>query len=174
MVQRRFVPRRTRRGVLWEAGSISHIGQATGTTVFTTLVSEAIMESIPDPTIVRVRGQIVTSVVASAATPGRSLMVFGIKVATAAAIAGGAIELPSTDAGSDWLWWMTVPLNVWGGTSAAPSGDGQLANVRVDIDSKAMRKVGGNAALIFASQNVVVTSTQTIDTIGAVRVLLKK
>ena len=160
--------------MLWEGRAVTHIGQLTGTTVFTMIVSEAIMELIPDPTVVRVRGQLVCSVVASAATPGRCFQVFGIKVATAAAIAAGAIELPFTAIGSDWLWWKAIPLNVWGGTSAAPSGDGTMANVRVDIDSKAMRKVGGNAALVFASQNVAVTSTQTTDTIGALRVLLKK
>ncbi len=139
-----------------------------------TVVSEAQLENAPNPTLVRIRGSILVSLTASAASPGRVLAVLGIKVIQAAAAAAAAPALPFTDIGSDWIWWTTVPLFLASGTVGSPGGDGLTTNHRVEVDSKAMRKIKGNEVIAFVSQNVVLTSTQTFDVQGALRVLLKR
>jgi len=138
------------------------------------LISEAILENVPEPTVVRMRGDLLIQVTASAATPGRCNAFLGIKLTTAAALAGTAVELPFTDIGSEWIWWTVVPLFLAGGSVAAPNSDGRSIVHRVPVDSKAMRKVTNNSVLVLVSQNAVVTSTQTFDVVGAVRVLLKR
>ena len=173
MANRRFVPQRVRRPTFWEGENISQ-SVTTGASVISTVVSEAELENVPTPTIVRMRGDLLVQVTASAATPGRCNAVLGIKLTTAAALAGGAVETPSTDIGSEWIWWTTVPLILAGGSVAAPNSDGRSIVHRVNVDSKAMRKVTLNQVLVLVAQNVVVTSTQTFDVQGTVRVLLKR
>ena len=61
------------------------------------------------------------------------------------------------------------------GTSvAAPDLDGNTLFKRIEIDSKAMRKVGLNQVLVFAVQHTALVGTQSVVTNGAVRVLFKR
>lgn len=173
MANRRFVPQRVRRPTFWEGVNVNHT-VTTGASIVSAVVTEAQLEQAPNPTLVRIRGFVLVIMTSSAATPGNCLAVLGIKVVQAAALAGTAVAVPFTDIGSDWVWWTTVALNLTGGSVAAPNSDGRSIVHRVDIDSKAMRKIKGNEVLAFVSQNVVLTSTQTFDVDGAVRVLLKR
>jgi len=174
VANRRFAPQRSRRPTFWEGNAVNQT-VTTGASLITTLVSEALLEQTQVPTIVRMRGDVLVQITASAAVPGRCIAFMGIKLTTAAALAGAAVELPSTDIGSEWIWWTAVPLNLAsGGSAAAPSTDGTTVVHRVSVDSKAMRKVNQNSVLVFVSQNLVVTSTQTFDVLGAVRVLIKR
>jgi len=173
VANRRFVPQRVRRPTFWEGGIIGGT-VTTGSSFAQALVSEALMEGVPNPTLVRIRGSILVVMTASAATPGACLATFGIKVIQGAAFAAAAPALPLTDVGSDWVWWTTVPMSLTGGSVAAPNSDGRTIVHRVDIDSKAMRKVKGNELLVFVAENTAVLSTQTFDVDGAVRVLLKR
>jgi hypothetical protein len=102
-------------------------------------------------------------------------MVMGIKLASSAAITGTAVEVPFTDVGSDWIWWKAVPLVLLtGGSVASPNGDGLTSNVRIEVDSKAMRKVKLNEALVLVMENLVSESTTTVGVDGAIRILFKR
>ena len=113
---------------------------------------------------------------ASVASPGSSLITMGIMVVDALALAAGvgSLQAPGTDIGSDWLWWGTVPINLNGGSVASPNTDGQTVMSRVTIDSKAMRKIGLNQAVVFITENQPLVSTQTVQVIFDVRCLLKR
>jgi len=172
VANRRTFQRSTRRRTSWE-GAAFDLEVVTGASGFVTIVSEAILENVPEPTIVRVRGNMLVRQSAQGAAGTRTNVVYGIKLATASAIAAGigSIEDPLDGIGSDWLWWDSVAMNTLD-TGLGATNSGQTYH-RVAIDSKAMRKVGNNTGLVFVVQVVSVTSTATIQTTGAVRVLLK-
>ena len=98
----------------------------------------------------------------------------GIKLSTAAAVAGGTVEGPNTEIGSDWIWWTTMGFELESGTVGTPGVDGQLMMKRIEIDSKAMRKVGLNQVLVMVTQGTIVTGTHVHHSTGAVRVLFKR
>ena len=173
MARRRFVPQKVRRPTFWE-GTDFNQNVTTGAAIIQSLVSEAVLENSPNPTLIRMRGEGLVTLTASAATPGRCVAFLGIKLTTAAALAGAAVELPSTDIGSEWIWWTAIPLFLSGGSVAAPNSDGRTIVRRFMIDSKAMRKVTQNQVLVMVAQNVVVTSTQTFDVLGGLRILFKR
>ena len=173
MANRRFIPQRTRRPTFWEGGSITHTN-TTGTTVASELVSEANLENVPSSTLVRIRGWVRILMTASSGTPGHCLASLGIKLSTAAAVAGATVENPFADIGSDWIWWKTIALRLTSGSVTTPTPGPQQMMVDVEIDSKAMRKVGLNQVLVFVSENVVVASTQSFVVLGAARVLFKR
>ncbi len=147
----------------------------TGASVVQELVSEAILENVPEPTLVRIRGSILVTLISSAAVPSSTFMVMGIKLASAAAVTGASVEQPLAQIGSDWIWWTVVPLVLLtGGSVASPNGDGLNSNVRVPVDSKAMRKVKNNELLVLVMQNSVSESTTTVGVDGGVRCLFKR
>ena len=174
MANRRFAPMRQKRSTVWEGGSFN-ISVVTSGSSFISLVSEAILEQIVNPTIVRIRGEVLVTLLSSAAVPSSTFVFLGIKLASQAAFGASAVEVPGTDIGSDWIWWKTVALVLLtGGTVASPNGDGRNSNVRFEIDSKAMRKVRSNEQLVLVAQNIASESTTTVGIDGGVRVLLKK
>ncbi len=173
MARRRFIPQRVRRPTFW-AGVAVNQTITTGASVVTTVVSEADLENVPDPTLVRCRGDVLVQMTASAATPGRVVITMGIIVVRATALAVPAVPSPLTRGDSDWIWWTAVGLNISGGSVAAPNSDGRSIVKRVMIDSKAMRKIKPNEAIVFVMENIVLTSTQTVDVLGGLRLLLKR
>ncbi len=166
--QRAASPRR----MSWE-GAIFALTPATGNQTFSTIVSEALLENTPNPTIVRVRGQLLVRITGVGAAIAAAHLTFGIKLVTGQALGIGitAIEHPGTDIGSDWLWWDTRTVRSKDGITDADMSTAQT--VRVSIDSKAMRKVPPNKALVLIVQNTVIVSTITATIEGQVRVLLK-
>ena len=172
MANRRFAPRAVCRPTFWEGGNIIQ-EIVTGATTVSSVVAEANLENVPQSTLVRIRGAALISVNAIGASGAKGLAVMGIKLATAAAVAGGTVESPNADIGFDWIWWQVVGLSVEN-TLVTPGIDGTTATTRVMIDSKAMRKVGLNSVFVFVTTNVVMESTMTIEVQGAVRVLFKR
>ena len=165
---------RSRRPTFWEGGQVN-ASVTTGASVVATLVTEANLEQSPNPTLVRIRGNLLVTLISSAAVPSSTHMVMGIKLASSAAITGTAVEVPFTDVGSDWIWWKAVPLVLLtGGSVASPNGDGLTSNVRIEVDSKAMRKVKLNEALVLVMENLVSESTTTVGVDGAIRILFKR
>ncbi len=174
MATRRHMPVRAKRPTFWE-GTNFNMSITTGASVVSTLITEATLEQSPVPTLVRIRGSCLLNIISSAAVPSSTLVVMGIKLASSAAVAGAAVEVPFTQIGSDWIWWKAIPLVLLtGGSVASPNGDGLNSNTRVEIDSKAMRKVKLNELLVFVVENVVSESTTTVGVDGAVRVLFKR
>jgi len=91
------------------------------------------------------------------------------KQALAAGI--GSIPTPLTDVGWDG-WFVHGYFNVGGATSGVI--DSPLGIERHQVDSKAMRKVGGDEAIIFVIEPTNVLGTEAITFWGAFRMLFKK
>ena len=121
----------------------------------------------PGDTLIRTRG---------------SLLVFATGTADADVMFGvGLIELnfpipvgtnlpgPLTEGDDDWIWHQVVPLRVDTSEQAAVKS----AN-RIEIDSKAMRKLEGNSALVWVLQTVNDVGTAGVRTFLGARYLLKK
>ena len=104
-----------------------------------------------DATHLRSRGELI--VVATPDAAGDSDVAgLGIIRAQADAIAAGGTSLPGPlrDIGADWLWHAFVPLDAVGAT--AQSGASNTLNMRVTIDSKAMRRMGSNEGLVLVGE----------------------
>ncbi len=172
MANRRFVQRAVRRPTFWEGNSVTHINTS-GTTVFSTLVSEASLENTPNSTLIRLRGEVLVVLNTIGSVPAKGVFTMGIKFTTGAALAGASVEAPLTDIGSDWIWWNTMGLELESGT-LENAQQGIAVVKRVEIDSKAMRKVGLNRVLVFVTQHTAILSTMTVDLNGAVRALFKR
>jgi len=171
MARRRVFQRAApRRRMTWE-GSQVDMTMTSGASTVLAIVTEATLENIPNPTIVRVRGNLLLRVTAQGAAGTRGILFLGIKLTTATALAATAVEVPGTDIGSDWLWWEAR------GFSTLDTGIGQSNNqqtyVHLPIDSKAMRKVEINQVLVLVVQHTALVSTQTLQATGGLRILLK-
>ena len=173
MARRRVFQRAAaRRRTSWEGAQLNFT-LTTGVQSQAAIVSEAILENVPNPTIVRIRGEVLVAVSASGAAGAVSEAVMGIKITTSSAFAAGgaSVESPSTEIGGDWIWWHTAPLR--NDAAFTAGNDEGLLWARVPIDSKAMRKVKVNEVLIFVVHNVAIASTHSQVISGGVRILLK-
>jgi len=168
VANRRQFSNTRKRVTSWHGANLGLSDIVTGTPQFSAVVPEATMETFPTPTIVRIRGQVavVSDVVATGGSFGHVTM--GMIVVTAAALAASAIPDPSADIGSDWIWWSDLPIARW----TASDNEGSIWRT-MQIDSKAMRKVGFNQALVFVASTVACSGTNRANLCGAVRVLLK-
>ena len=173
MARRRVFQRAAARRTSWEGSNVA-LSLTTGVQAQQALVTEAVLETFPNPTVVRIRGELVVGVTAFGAAGANTNLTLGIKLATASAFAAGgaSIESPNTEIGSDWIWWNAAPTR--NSTTLVTDSTGNVGTLfRVMVDSKAMRKVGPNQVLILVAHNVVAGSTQTIAINGVIRVLLK-
>jgi len=122
-----------------------------------------------DQTILRTRGQVYAQL-DSGAVDERVMVAVGIAVVSdPAALAGvGAIPTPDTEGSYDWLWHGF--LSVSSGAEGAVVNDSQ--HDRLEIDSKAMRKIGSSDTLVFAAEIcATVDQTGTVDLMYATRIL---
>ena len=169
----RTMVRAPKRSMFWEGAHIDFT-LATGLMSMTTVVAEATLENVPQPTLIRVRGQFQIERTAQGATPASCNIAMGLLKVTAKAFAAGAasVSAAGTDIGSDWLWHKIVPF--FGRASVgAESGEGATEH-RLEIDNKAMRKFDNNELLVLVVENVALTSTMTVGVTGGFRVLFKK
>ena len=159
-----------RRPTFWEGATFQAIPSVGGVQVtVNTLVSEATLENVPEPTVVRCRGSYIYS---EASINGSTVVGMGIMLVDNAALAAGVASLqsPLTDDGSDWLWWDVFGLDNVGTENADPARTGQRM-----IDSKAMRKVKLNQALVLITEaNGIGGSAAVITIVGGIRVLFKR
>jgi len=163
---------RQRRPTFWIAAVESaFVTQAAGVLRVTTLVSEATLEETPNPTLVRMRGRFIAHVGGAAGVGAELRWGAGIYLATTRALAAGvtAILRPISDGNSDeWIWWNTGLVDLE--TAADSTG---LATQRVEIDSKAMRKVGQNKVLVGVVENIS-AGGQSLDSSMGIRCLFKR
>jgi len=115
--------------------------------------TQAVITSIAsglDNTVLRIRGNVLIVATPNAAGDSDNLcMGFAVVTDNAASASGAAVPSPVDDLTSDiWLWHQVVPLNAAGATAIANDSIGSV--IRVEIDSKAMRKMppGKSLALI--------------------------
>ncbi len=163
--------RSVRRPTFWEGGRIAH-SLSSGSSFSTVIVSEATLENTPNPTIVRCRGDLLVQINAGGGNSSANFTA-GLIVVTADALAAGAVPSPLGDIGSDWLWWSNRGMSTFGGGAGADS-DFEGVTTRIPIDSKAMRKVGLNQALILVTAIQPEVLTIGVRTVGVIRVLLKR
>ena len=158
-----------RRSLTWQGAVFNAIPSLSGVAVTaTTLISEVNLETFPDPTVVRCRGSYIYS---EASINGSVAVTMGIMLIDNAALAAGvgSIQSPLTDVGSDWLWWDVFGLDNVGTENADPARTGQRI-----IDSKVMRKVKVNQALVLVTEVTGLGGTAAVITIvGGIRILLK-
>ena len=103
---------------------------------------------------------------------GIAIVTMGLIVVTSAALAASGVPQPFSNVGSDWLWWYNSEI----GEETSSTLIGRTISVeRVVVDSKAMRKVGANQALIFVAEctNGTPSGVGSANVNGALRVLLK-
>jgi len=122
-------------------------------------------------TLARTRGIFSATLEAYTSAGDGFLGAFGMAiVSTAAATAGiGSIPTPLTEAG--WDGWFVHRYFDIRGTIVAGSAAGANANlVRLDIDSKAMRKANEDESIVMVVE-VIESGTATLTVVAACRVL---
>ncbi len=171
MANRRFAQTSRKRVTSWHGQNIDVVDLVAATPQFFTLISEAVLETFPTPTLIRTRGRLMLTNDASSAAGSRAIVTAGIIKVTAAALAGSAVPTPIADVGSDWLWWDVM---TFGDVTGSIADTGPQETDRIVIDSKAMRKVGLNEVIIIVFELSSCQSTTMVGNIcGNIRMLLK-
>ena len=184
--RQRFVPGRTRslaRKTSWSVGpETSGLGgpQAiTGTGAVFAGTSTAF--AFDGDTLVRTRGELLLLLTAASAVGDGFHGAFGIGLATTAAIVAAGASLPTPITEEDWDGWLYHRYFsiIAGGTiaaaTAAQQGDqvnSTSAALRIEVDSKAMRKVAIDMGL-FAVVEVVEHGTAVAEFLFNCRTLIK-
>ena len=103
-------------------------------------------------TLLRSRGQILITGTPSAASDSDVVGLGLIVVSQNALVAGGAsLPGPVSDLGADWLWHSFVPLDA--GADASLVDPGAITYIhRVEVDSKAMRRIPPDKAVVLMAQ----------------------
>jgi len=160
--------------MFWEGANLL-FSNATNTSAVLAVISEATLENVPNPTVIRIRGRLSAFLTAVASADTILTMTYGIMVVDEAALAIGvtALQLPGTDIGSDWMWWDTIILNK--ALNTGPEDEQIGANKEIVIDNKAMRKIGLNQALVLVAQNTQNSGgAGTVASVFQARVLVKR
>ena len=151
--------------------------QSTQTVVIATpqsvqaVVTEAALENVPNPTLVRTRGTVRVvqgaTIDSGAGIVGIGLAVLGAKQVT---VGTTAIPLPFTNSDDDrWFWYGGVGLrNSVGGITDVANGH------LFEVDSKAMRKVGSNQVVALVVELTDVNNVVSVTVDVALRFLFKR
>ena len=167
--QRAGGSRRRRTG--WEPGpfTTSLSLTAAGKTAWST-TQEFLEDGL---TVARIRGSLSLTVSSVGSRFDHfDAIAFGIGIASVQAIGIGATALPGPLSEIDWEGWIyhTIQSGMRG-TALSPLGDA-AGFVRVDIDTKAMRKVGTNQAIFGMVEAEVETGVVDVRVEGRTRMLL--
>ena len=163
-----------RRGVEWISGGFSGAGAlftslAAATNVAGYIVAPSVARLYTNSTLVRTRGLLVVRPAVVSGVTSNILGAAGI-IAWAdrddAAPAAAEAPRPWTDPDLDWIWHGYLILG--GGTLNAES----YSDVRLEIDSKAMRKLGADEGVLLCLQNN--STVQPFDYAAGVRCLIKE
>jgi len=169
---RRFIRSGARRGArratFWEsATSLTTQTLTDGGTIaaVTAIVSEAQLDNVPNPTLVRIRGQVFARLGSNGEAQSDLILIsHAIMVVDAKQFAIGitAMPLPITDNSEDYLWYGSqyVGNNAFGTPLTAPSS---YTADRLLVDSKAMRKITLNQVLVIVSEMVQLSGTAGAD-----------
>ncbi len=142
------------------------------------IVSEAELDNVPNPTLVRVRGQMFCRGGSNFdAQDDMILLAHAIMVVDAKQLAIGitAMPLPLTDNSEDFLWYGSqFVANTAHGTSATVQSSYTMD--RLAVDSKSMRKITLNQSLVLVSEMVQLAGVAGADVDFALdlRMLFKK
>ena len=176
--QFRIMTRSQKRKTSWALGPTTDGVQAVTATskVAWTFASVALSDGL---TIVRTRGEFLAFLTAASGAAEGFQGALGIAKFTDQAVAIGPTALPGPLTDVDWDGWLYHRLlSVYSGDAivaagaANEAGQGGQSGVRIEIDSKAMRKVNTNEFLV-AVMEFTLEGTATLRTVGEVRFLVK-
>ncbi len=142
----------------------------------TTIVSEAELDNVPNPTVVRIRGHVWQTQNEEWASEDEYMVAHCIQVVDAKQLAVGStgLPLPLDDNSEDFLWYESTVI----GQSAtlAGSNTGTRDGFDIVVDSKAMRKITINQALVLVTQidALQTVAVRSIKFALNLRILLKK
>ena len=161
-----------KRRTKWEGAQIDLGNIAIGSPGFTVVIPETLLENDPNSTVVRVRGELMVSSDTASSSDSFGFCSVGIMLVDSKALAAGiaSLQTPATDIGSDWLYWDVFNI---GEAGASHTERSILSTNRHVVDSKAMRKVGSNQALVLVAEVVTCEGTTLANLCGELRVLLK-
>jgi len=168
----RSVVRTVKRPTFWEGAQGSAV-LLTATVATAPLVSEATLENVPSPTLIRIHGEVFMHVTARTAAGDAAVIGLGIMGQSSRSIGVGvtAMPTPNTDIGSPWIMNRRVVVD---SNVAPPNGTDIGGNVRVLIDNKSMRKFDLNQGLQLMLENTALAGTITISIAWAFRFLFKR
>ena len=142
------------------------------TTTQAVLASCGVSElSAIDATVLRTRGDLLIAAIPDASTDS-DVVGLGMAIVTDNARAAGGTSLPGpiNDESSDvWFWHRYVPLDAVSLTAGDPTAI--TLNVRVEIDSKAMRKLVADQDAVLMAE-LVSGAFQNVAILGGIAVLL--
>ena len=169
-VRRRMVAATRRRVMSWNGAVVDLATVDVSAISFATIVSEAILEEYPTPTIVRIRGHMLCIADTTMTSGAFGMIAIGIILVTRAALVAGAVPDPITDVGSEWMWYHTSTI---GETTSSSVIGREIVIDRFEVDTKAMRKVKPNEALVLVAKAVTCEGTTVANLCGIIRVLAK-
>ncbi len=148
----------------WSGGNFS-AAEASGGSSVGTLVTI----NVPG-TLMRIRGNVLVSI--DGPTDGdKVIAAMGIILVTEEALAAGASAIANpgdiNDLDAPWIWHQFLPLQ----SQAIVSTSAGQQFMRVEMDSKAMRKVKPTQSLVFRTANVALSGTPAVDYTAAARIL---
>ena len=128
---------------------------------------------IPQLTVVRLRGFVNFGLSAADALNSGFACFVGIGIATLDAFTVGSGSLPNPFDDQDWPGWLWLGnQDMRTAIGAIAIGDPSVNPVRIEVDSKAMRKLRQNE-VIFMSAQVGESGVSTVDVRGFTRMLVK-
>ena len=137
------IPARSKRIVAWGFGPdfIQGVVAGTGKTLWSTAIA---LTGNPRATIVRIRGSLMLRLILATSVGDGFHGAIGLGVTTNEAFTAGAASIPGPVTQADWGGWMWHSFFQVLGIAAQSSGQDTARNItadiRMDIDSKAMRK----------------------------------
>jgi len=179
---RRPFPRSQRRKSSWDAGpaSTGTGGVQTISTTASTLMGVGQLAGEDGLTVVRIRGELLLYLDSATAGVNGLHGAFGIGVIGAPAFTAGVGSVPTPITEADWNGWMyyqnfaimsAAPLD--GGVSAdQDSINARSAVARIQVDTKAMRKIGLNE-IVFAAIDTTLVGTASMRVFFNSRMLAK-
>ena len=139
--------RSQRMAMAWQ-GAFNTAGISLSTTQSSMLQTS---ESTLKQTLLRTRGNILVQATPNASTD-LAVAAFGLIVVneSAATVGGASLPGPINDVDADWLWHQFVPLDAITLTAADPNARSVVH--RLEIDAKAMRKVGPDKVVVLMAE----------------------
>ena len=145
------VPRRLKS---WDFGPGTNVAQAQFTAITGVILTDALSVIQDGATLLRLRGQLIYMLDTTSALTGGFTGAFGIGIATQAAVAAGAasVPLPVDEQDFDgWIFWR--PFSMKSVTATIADGSNAVSvSERVDVDTKAMRKLREGDSIYAALQ----------------------
>ena len=162
---------RSRRKTSWEVGP-----GGTGATAIsasgTGLVGAAVVPTVPGLTVVRTRGELLLTLITATGALDGFRGAFGIGIATFAAVNAGIGSVPVPIADEDQEIWLYHRFFSIVGNISTEADFGISTVLRLEIDSKAMRKLDDGLSL-YGAFEVVETGAAVMDMSFNSRLLVK-